>query len=103
MVDGFLCRIRKPRKNTTKNWIPKELRTPSQTVPQQAEQAEVQETQQLDIVVYEPEPVGANMNSQVADATAQLTPPASPAPTRKWLVKKITPKKRLKIGAQKNQ
>ena len=103
MFDVFLSRKRKPRKNTTKNWIPKEPRTPSQTVPQQQEQVEVQETQQLDLVLYEPAQVGANINSQVADATAQLTPPTSPAPTRKWLVKKITPKKRLKIGAQKNQ
>jgi hypothetical protein len=49
------------------------------------------------------EPVGAQITSQVADATAQQTPPTSPPPIRKWLVKKINPKKRLRISVHKNQ
>jgi hypothetical protein len=108
-----LSRKRKPRKNTTKNWIPKELRTSSQTVPEQPEleeveepegvlqiysprgttasQSELSEPEQLGIVLCEP--VGAQITSQVADATAQQTPPTSPPPTRKCLVKKITPRR----------
>ena len=96
-----MSRKRKPRKNTTKNWIHKELRTSSQTIPEQPELAEVEETEQLGLALFEP--LGAQMTSQVADATAQQTPPASPPPTRKWVVKKITPKKRLRISAQKKQ
>jgi hypothetical protein len=96
-----LSRKRKPRKNTTKNWIPKELRTSSQTVPEQPELVLVEETEQLGLVLCEP--VDAQITSQVADATTQQTPPTSPPPTRKWLVKKITPKKRPRISAQKNQ
>jgi hypothetical protein len=97
----FLSRKTKPRKNTTKNWIPKELRTSSQNVPEQPELAEVEETEQLGLALFEP--LGAQITEQVADETAEQAPPASPPPTRKWLVKKITPKKRLRISAQKKQ
>jgi hypothetical protein len=58
-------------------------------------------TEQLGLALFEP--LGAQITSQVADATAEQTPPTSPPPTRKWLVKKITPKKRLRISAQKRQ
>jgi hypothetical protein len=49
----FLSRKRKPRKNTTKNWIPKELRTSSQTVREQPELEEVEEPEGV-LQIYSP-------------------------------------------------
>jgi hypothetical protein len=110
-LSTFLSRKRKPRKNTTKNWIPKELRTSSQNVPEQPELAEEiteqelgepqPETEPLGLALFQP--LGAQITEQVADEQVEQAPPASPPPTRKWLVKKITPKKRLRISAQKKQ
>ena len=76
-----MSRKRKPRKNTTKNWIPKELRTSSQNVPEQPELAEVEETEQLGLALFEP--LGAQITEHVGDETTDQAPPASPTPTRK--------------------
>jgi hypothetical protein len=99
----FLCRKRKPRKNTTKNWIPKELRT-SQTVPEEKEQEDVEEPEGV-LQIYSPRVQNHLLyaaqptiepSSSPEQFGAQISPPTSPPPPRKWLVKKITPKKRLR-------
>ena len=94
----LLCRKRKPRKNTTKNWIPKELRTStSQTSAPNEETTIVPQTAQtmdVETVVIDH---GSHENVSADAALVRVeTPPTSPARSVKWLVKKITARKNLK-------
>jgi hypothetical protein len=88
----LLCRKRKPRKNTTKNWIPKELRTSTSQTSAPNEETVVIDPGQVVITVDE------NVSTDAAVVRVE-TPPTSPAKTVKWLVKKITPRKNLKRAA----
>jgi hypothetical protein len=89
----LLCRKRKPRKNTTKNWIPKELRTSSSqtSAPNEETTIEPQTVDHGEVVIT----VDENLSNDAALVRVE-TPPTSPARTVKWLVKKITPRKNLK-------
>jgi hypothetical protein len=99
----LLCRKRKPRKNTTKNWIPKELRTStSQTSAPNEETTIEPQTVDAEIVVIDPGQGVITVDENVSTDAAVVrveTPPTSPAKTVKWLVKKITPRKNLKHAA----
>jgi hypothetical protein len=96
----LLCRKRKPRKNTTKNWIPKELRTStSQTSAPNEETTIVPNNYTLDAetVVIDN---GSHEDVTIDAALVRVeTPPSSPPRSVKWLVKKITPRKNLKRAA----
>jgi hypothetical protein len=99
----LLCRKRKPRKNTTKNWIPKELRTSTSQPSAPNEDVETfgvpnDYTEDVETTVID--------NGGHEDITTDValvrveTPPSSPPRSVKWLVKKITPRKKLKRDAQ---
>jgi hypothetical protein len=94
----LLCRKRKPRKNTTKNWIPKELQTStSQTSAPNEETTIVPQTVDAETVVIDH---GSHENVSTDAALVRVeTPPTSPPRSVKWLVKKITPRKNLKRAA----
>jgi hypothetical protein len=93
----LLCRKRKPRKNTTKNWIPKELRTStSQTSAPNQETTIVPQTVDAEIVVIDH---GSHENVSTDAALVRVETPTSPPRSVKWLVKKITPRKNLKRAA----
>jgi hypothetical protein len=94
----LLCRKRKPRKNTTKNWIPKKLRTStSQTSAPNEETTIVPQTVDAEIVVIDH---GSHEDVSTDAALVRVeTPPTSPPRSVKWLVKKITPRKNLKRAA----
>jgi hypothetical protein len=110
----LLCRKRKPRKNTTKNWIPKELRTstsqpsgPNEDVEavgdaEATQDAETVVTDHGAVVVRVPAEDAAVVRVPAEDAAVVClqTPPSSPPTSVKWLVKKITPRKNLKRAAQ---
>ena len=103
------CRKRKPRKNTTKNWIPKELRTstsqpsaPNEDVEAvgDAEATQDAETAVIDNGGHEDEAL-VRVPAEDAAVVRLQTPPSSPPRSVRWLVKKITPRKKLKRGAHR--
>jgi hypothetical protein len=129
-----LCSKRKPLKNTTKNWIPKELRTSTSQLrvdefqstnnnrdvvkraPDIAAAIQVRTTANEDENTYVME--GATNNeaehtdvmegspgNEAQQTTGGLesaeTNATSPHRNVKWVVKKITPRKKLKIHAHK--
>jgi hypothetical protein len=100
LIFGLLCRKRKPRKNTTKNWIPKELRTSTSqnSAPNEATTLVPNNiTVEAETVVFE----GGSHEDVTTDAALVRveTPPSSPPRSVKWLVKKITPRKNFKRAA----
>ena len=139
-----LCRKRKPRKNTTKNWIPKELRTATSPDIQAANEEEAPSGElvtrapivvaatedEAPIVVAAnedeapiveaandeaPNVVAANEDEApivvaandeapiVVAANDEHTTATSPPRSVKWVVKKITPRKKLKNRAYHGQ
>ena len=102
-----LCRKRKPRKNTLKNWIPKELRTAT-SQPRVPDIAAANEEPIGDLVTGTPDIAVANEDEEpigelvtraphlAAANEAQHTTATSPPRSVNWLVKKITPRKKLK-------
>jgi hypothetical protein len=104
----LLCRKRKPRKNTTKNWILKELRTstsqpsaPNEDVETagDAEAAGDTETTVIDNGSHEDAALVCVEAEDVA--LVRVETPSSPPRSVKWLVKKITLRKNLKRAAQR--
>ena len=128
-----LCRKRKPRKNTTKNWIPKELRTATSPNIEAANEEEAPSGElvtRAPIVVAAdedeapiveaandeaPNVVAANEDEApivvaandeapiVVAANDEHTTATSPPRSVKWVVKKITPRKKLKNRAYHGQ
>ena len=120
-----LCRKRKPQKNTTKNWIPKELRTATSPNIEAANEEEAPSGElvtRAPIVVAAdedeapiveaandeaPNVVAANEDEApivvaandeapiVVAANDEHTTATSPPRSVKWVVKKITPRKKL--------
>jgi hypothetical protein len=112
-----LSRKRKPRKNTTKNWIPKELRTATSPNIEAANEEEAPSGElvtRAPIVVAADEdeaPIVEAANDEAPNVVAanedeapivvaanedEHTTATLPPRSVKWVVKKITPRKKLK-------
>jgi hypothetical protein len=100
----LLCRKRKPRKNTTKNWIPKELQTSTSQPSTLNEDVETVGARNDGSEDAQTGVIDNDDNKDITTGAALVrveTPPSSPPRSVRWLVKKITPRKKLKRGAHR--